>query len=337
MSRVNDLAGPRVFSGVPRLSVVVPAYNEQRAVPVFLEAMLPVLDGLPVEAELIFVNDGSSDGTLACLLALAQEESRIRVVDLSRNFGKEAALTAGLDHARGDAVIVMDVDLQDPPELLPQMVDKWMAGYDVVLCKRARRENDTPMKRVSAGVFYRSYNRLSTVSIPHNVGDFRLMDRRVVDALAALPERIRFMKGLFAWVGYPSVEIEYERPARDVGESKFNYWKLWNFAIDGFTSFSTMPLRVWSYLGLLIAGLSFLYAAAIVVKTVFFGVEVPGYASTLTTVLFLGGIQLVGLGVIGEYLGRIYVEVKQRPIYLVNRRYGFDAAEAAPQRERGTS
>lgn len=314
---------PRAFDAPPLLSFVVPVFNEQDAVAAFLQALAPVMAQLPVRCELVFVNDGSRDATLERLLALAAADERVRVVDLSRNFGKEAALTAGLDHAAGEAVVVMDVDLQDPPELVPTMVERWLAGYDVVLGKRVRRANDTPMKRASAGAFYRTYNRVSTVSIPENVGDFRLMDRRVVQALAALPERIRFMKGLFAWVGFPSTEVEYERPPRERGETKFNYWKLWNFALDGVTSFSTMPLRVWTYVGVAIALFAFAYAAVIVAKTLFLGTDVPGYASTLTSVLFLGGIQLIGLGVIGEYLGRVYVEVKQRPVYLVNRRYGF--------------
>ena len=230
-------------------------------------------------------------------------------------------MSAGLEYAKGDAVIVMDVDLQEPPELIPEMIEKWREGYDVVYGKRISRQSDSPFKRLTAGLFYKGFNTIADFKIPADVGDFRLMDRAVVNALNALPERVRFMKGLFAWVGFKTYALEFERQERQAGTTKFNYWKLWNFAIDGFTSFSTIPLRIWTYFGLLIAGLAFLYGSFIILKTLLFGVDVPGYASLTTFVLFLGGVQLIGLGVLGEYLGRVYVEVKQRPLYLTTKVY----------------
>jgi glycosyltransferase involved in cell wall biosynthesis len=305
------------------ISVVVAVYNEEESVPAFLEAVVPHLDHLSITWEIVFVNDGSSDGTLDRIVDRAAEEPRLRIIDLSRNFGKEAALTAGLDNVRGDAVIVMDVDLQDPPELIGKMVGKWEEGYDVVYAKRIFRPSDSLLKRTSATTFYIIYNRISDTEAPANVSDYRLMDRRVVEALSSLHERVRFMKGLFAWVGFQSTVIEFQRPPRHTGKSKFNFWKLWNFALDGVTSFSTVPLRIWSYLGLCIALLSFAYALWIIARTLAFGVDVPGYASILTALLFLGGLQLIGIGILGEYIGRTYLETKQRPIYLVKRRYGY--------------
>ena len=313
------------------ISVVVPVYNEEKTVAPFLDAIVPHLEHLPTSWEVVFVNDGSSDGTFDRIMDLAAEESRVRIIDLSRNFGKEAALTAGLDNAQGDATIIMDADLQDPPHLIGEMVSRWAEGFDVVLAKRDSRRSDTLLKRTTAATFYRIYNRISAIEATPNVSDCRLMDKRVVEALAALPERVRFMKGLFAWVGFRSTVITFQRPPRHSGESKFSYWKLWNFALDGLTSFSTIPLRIWSYLGTCIALLSFLYGSWIISRTLIFGVDVPGYASMLTAILFLGGLQLLGIGILGEYLGRTYLEAKQRPIYLIRQLYGFGPRGEAPR------
>jgi glycosyltransferase involved in cell wall biosynthesis len=249
---------------------------------------------------------------------------RVKLIDLSRNFGKELALTAGLDHASGEAVIPIDADLQDPPELIGEFVRLWREGYDVVYGVRKLRTGDGLGKRLTARMFYHLFNSLTEVCIPENTGDFRLMDRRVVEALRRLPERNRFMKGLFSWVGFRQTGVEYDHDARAAGTSKFKFWKLWNFAIDGITAFSTLPLRVWSYVGVGISLLAFLYAMFIMFRTLAMGSDVPGYASLIVAVLFLGGIQLITLGVIGEYLGRLYAEAKQRPPYVVGRTYGFD-------------
>jgi glycosyltransferase involved in cell wall biosynthesis len=252
----------------------------------------------------------------------------VRVIDLSRNFGKEAALTAGLDAARGDAVIPIDVDLQDNPALITKLVEEWKRGFEVVLAKRADRRTDSFAKRLTAFLFYRLHNSISSEPVlPENVGDFRLMDRKVVEAIKQLPERRRFMKGIFAWVGFRSTTVEYVRDSRFVGKSRFTGWKLWNFALEGITSFSTAPLRIWTYLGLAVASLAFVYAGFIIMRTVIHGIDVPGYASLLAVTLFLGGIQLIGLGVLGEYLGRVYSEAKQRPIYIV--RESYEASQAA--------
>jgi polyisoprenyl-phosphate glycosyltransferase len=243
------------------------------------------------------------------------------VIELSRNFGKEAALTAGMEASRGDAVVPLDADLQDPPSLIEQMVAEWRKGADVVLARRTDRSADSLLKRKTAEAFYRIHNSLSDVKVPENVGDFRLMDRRVVDALERLPERQRFMKGLFAWVGYRAVTLDYSRGVRAVGKSKFSGWKLWNFALEGITSFSTAPLKIWTYIGGAGAIAAVVYACVIVIRTMLFGVDVPGYASMLVLILFFGSLQLVSVGLLGEYIGRVYLETKQRPIYLVRRSY----------------
>jgi polyisoprenyl-phosphate glycosyltransferase len=309
------------------ISIVCPFYNEARGVGAFFSRLVPVLDRLGEAYEVICVNDGSRDGTLAALLAMRALHPDVRVIDLSRNFGKEAALTAGLDAARGDAVIPIDVDLQDSPELITKLVQEWRRGFEVVLAKRADRRTDSFAKRLTAFLFYRLHNSIcSEPLLPGNVGDFRLMDRKVVEAIKQLPERRRFMKGIFAWVGFRSTTVEYVRDSRFAGESRFTGWKLWNFALEGITSFSTAPLRVWTYLGLAVALLAFVYAGFIIVRTVIHGIEVPGYASLLAVTLFLGGIQLIGLGVLGEYLGRVYSEAKQRPIYIV--RDSYEASQA---------
>jgi glycosyltransferase involved in cell wall biosynthesis len=292
------------------ISLVVPCYNESETIEDFLKITLEVLKSTDLRYELIFINDGSSDNTVEVLQKWQEREKSIVIVDFSRNFGKEAALTAGLDVATGDAVIPIDSDLQDPPHIIPQMVEKWREGFQVVLAKRADRSSDSTLKRITASAFYKLHNIISDSKIPNNVGDFRLIDRSVVEAIKMLPERRRFMKGIFSWVGFESCVVEYTRDARFAGESKFSGWKLWNFALEGITSFSTVPLRIWTYLGLIISLFSFLYASFIVLKTLIFGVDLPGYASILTVVLFLGGIQLIGIGIVGEYVGRIYMESK---------------------------
>lgn len=301
----------------PLLSLVVPVFNEEETVDLFLATVVPLLERGGIRFELVFVNDGSLDDTFAHLFQRSRDDKRIRIVNLSRNFGKEAALTAGIDHARGDILVPMDIDLQDPPELIGAFIARWREGYDIVYGIRATRHADTPAKRVSAGWFYRVFNSMSPVRIPPNVGDFRLVDRRAVEVLRQLPERNRFMKGLFAWVGFNSVGVPYERPERVAGTTKFNLWRLWNFAIDGLVSFSTAPLRAWFYVGLVIATVAVFYALFIVTRVLIWGVDTPGYASLLIAILLMGAIQLLSLGIIGEYLGRLFVEVKGRPIYVV--------------------
>lgn len=307
---------------VTNLSLVVPVFDEVESVGLFLDRVTQVVAGVSeVQVEIIFVNDGSSDGTLDCLLALQQRDGRVRIVDLSRNFGKEAAMTAGLKAAKGDIVVPIDVDLQDPPELILEMIAKWREGYDVVLGRRANRDSDSWVKRASVNWFYRVHNKIADPKLPENVGDFRLMDRAVVDALNELPESRRFMKGLFAWVGFRTAYVNYARPERIAGKSKFNGWRLWNFALEGITSFSTDPLRIWTYMGFVVSFISFVFALFIVIKVLIHGVDVPGYASLIVVVTFLGGLQLMGIGVIGEYLGRTYLESKRRPVFLVRRIY----------------
>ena len=301
------------------ISIICPFYNEQDVIEAFFGRLVPVLNDTGEVFEIISVNDGSTDSTLLGLLAVQGRIPGVRVVDLSRNFGKEAALTAGLDIARGDAVIPIDADLQDPPELIPRLLEKWREGFEVVLAQRTDRSTDSWFKSRSAGWFYRIHNHLANVEVAENVGDFRLMDRRVVEAIRQLPERQRFMKGIFAWVGFRTTAVEYVRATRLGGASKFSGWRLWNLALEGITSFSTIPLRIWTYAGALVAGASLLYGAFIIIYTLIEGIKLPGYASLLVVVTFLGGLQLIGLGVIGEYLGRTYTEAKQRPVYIVRK------------------
>ena len=306
------------------ISIVVPFFNEGGVIDHFYSGMSPILSiNIGCNFEVICVDDGSTDSTLAELIELTKKDTRFRVLEFSRNFGKEAALSAGIDFANGDAVIPIDADLQDPPELIIKMVQLWKDGAEVVLAKRVDRSSDSFMKRKTASLFYRLHNKLSTsMRIPENVGDFRLMDRVVVDALKQLPERQRFMKGLFAWVGFKSVTVEYSRSSRSAGETKFSGWRLWNFALEGITSFSLVPLKIWTYLGLFGAFLAFLYASFIIIRTLIFGIVLPGYASLLVVVLFFGSLQLISLGILGEYIGRIYFETKNRPLYIVRKRYG---------------
>lgn len=306
------------------LSVVVPLYNEEPNIDHLFERLVSVLERLNMKYEIVCVNDGSKDNTLKYLLEHHRRNPAIKVIGLSRNFGKEIALTAAIDYARGAAVVPIDADLQDPPELIEQLIAKWREGYDVVYATRRSRQGESWIKRFTAQAFYKTIAQMSRVAIPSNTGDFRLLDRRVVDALKQMPERNRFMKGLFAWVGFKQTSVLYDRPQRYKGATKWNYWRLWNFAIDGITSFSFLPLKVWSYIGLVLSLLSFLYASFLIIRTLLFGIDVPGYASLMVAVLFLGGVQLLTLGILGEYLGRVYEEVKGRPLYLVRECYGFD-------------
>lgn len=303
------------------ISVIVPAYNEEIVIKSFYQKISSVLDSQPFDAEIIFVNDGSTDSTLEILLQLKELDFRIIIVDLSRNFGKEIAMTAGLDCCKGDAVVIIDADLQDPPELIPELILKWQAGYDVVYAKRISREGESPLKKLTSKTFYRILKQLSRVNIPEDTGDFRLMSRRAVNALNSLRERNRYMKGLFAWIGYPQIAVLYHRDPRYAGETKWNYYGLWNLAVEGITSFSTAPLKISTYMGLLTATGAFLYGIWIIFKTLIYGDPVAGFPTMMAIILFLGGTQLLALGIIGEYLGRIFSESKQRPLYLINGLY----------------
>lgn len=300
------------------LSVIVPVLNEQDSLTPFIEEVTPLLESVTQHYEILFIDDGSTDETLAQLKVLNDNDARIRYVSFSRNFGKEAALTAGLAYAKGDAVIPMDVDLQDPPELIPEFVRLWQEeGYDMVYGVRASRPEDSAAKRATAKGFYRLFNRITHSPIPGNAGDYRLMSRRVVDVLLQLPERNRFMKGLYAWAGFSAKGVPYQRPSRHAGESKFSFWKLWNFALDGLVGFSSIPLRVWSYLGAGVALVAFLYMVIMIVSVLIGGRDVPGYASLMSVVLFFGGMQLLSIGILGEYIARLFIEVKGRPLYVV--------------------
>ncbi|HBB33022.1 MAG TPA: glycosyltransferase [Cyanobacteria bacterium UBA8803] len=318
-------------SGHVELSVVVPLYNEESNIEYLFERLLSVLIPMKTTYEIVCVNDGSKDNTLEGLVEYHHRNSAIKVVNLSRNFGKEVAITAGLDYATGAAIIPIDADLQDPPELIAELVAKWREGYDVVYATRRSRQGESWLKRWTANAFYQTIGRMSHIPIPRDTGDFRLLDRRVVEVLKEMPERTRFMKGLFAWVGYKQTSILFDRQPRLKGRTTWNYWKLWNFAIDGITSFSFLPLKIWSYVGLTISLFSFLYASFLIIRTLIFGIDVPGYASIMVVVLFLGGIQLLTLGIIGEYLGRVYQEVKGRPLYLVRDCYGFEKKSRLPE------
>jgi len=310
----------------PLLSVVVPAYNEQVVLPEFHRRTMQALRGLAVSFEIVYVDDGSADDTLSVLRSLYQSDpNNVVVVALSRNFGKDAALTAGLEHARGDAVVVIDADLQDPPELIGAMLEHWRAGYDVVYARRKVRLGETVLKRLTAHYFYRIIRRVSRVRIPHDTGDYRLLSRRATDALLSLREHHRFMKGLFSWIGFRQQAVEYQRDARFAGETKWNYWKLWNYALEGITSFTIAPLKVAMYLGFSVAAVSLLYAAVVVYKTILYGNSVRGYPSLMVAILFLGGVQLLSIGVLGEYLGRTFNEAKGRPLYFVAELLSRDA------------
>jgi polyisoprenyl-phosphate glycosyltransferase len=302
----------------PVLSVVVPVYNEAEALPEFHRRLAAVLDNLYWPSEVVYVNDGSMDPSVTVIQKLYQGDGRVALVNLSRNFGKEVAVTAGLDHVRGEVAVVIDADLQDPPEVIPVLVDKWLEGYDMVYAKRRERRGETWLKRKTASAFYRVIHNIGEAPIPADTGDFRLLNRRCIDALASCRERRRFMKGLFAWVGFRHAAITYDRDPRFAGKTKWNYWRLWNLAIEGITSFTIVPLKIATYFGLITAVSALLYASFIVTRTFVMGREVPGYASLMVAILFLAGVQLVAMGVIGEYVGRIFVEAKGRPLYLVD-------------------
>lgn len=299
------------------LSVIVPAFNESEVLPLFHRRLVQTLDSLDFDSEIIYINDGSKDATADILHMLKNGDSRVAIVDLSRNFGKEIAMAAGLDHASGDAVVVIDADLQDPPELIPELVKHWREGYDDVYARRSSRDGESFIKQATAHLFYRILHALSNVDIPSDTGDFRLLSRRAVDALKQLREQHRFMKGLFNWVGFERKEVLYKRDPRGAGKSKWNYWRLWNFALEGVTSHTTAPLRLASYLGFVVALCAFGYALYMVYDKLMHGNAVAGYPSLMVTLLFLGGVQLITLGVIGEYLGRMFDESKRRPLYFV--------------------
>jgi glycosyltransferase involved in cell wall biosynthesis len=300
------------------LSVVVPAFNEGEVLRAFHERLTQVMASLDFDTEIVFVNDGSTDNTMEVMQDLKRQDRRIAIVDLSRNFGKEIALTAGLDHANGDAVVVIDADLQDPPELIPELIKHWQQGYDVVYAKRTRRDGESLVKKLTAYWFYRLIQRVSRVKIPEDTGDFRLLSRRALTGLKQLREQHRFMKGLFSWIGFRQIAVPYRRAPRHAGESKFNYWRLWNFALEGITSFTIAPLKAGTYLGLFAAIGAFIYAVVMIVDTLIYGNPVAGYPSLMVVVLFFGGVQLITIGIIGEYLGRMFDETKGRPLYLLN-------------------
>lgn len=302
---------------MPRLTVVVPVYNEAAVLPAFHARLRRVLDELPLDGEVLYVDDGSQDGSWPLLEGLAAGDPHAGALRLSRNFGKEAAMTAGLDRADADAVVVIDADLQDPPELIPSLVEQWRAGFDVVYATRTARAGETRFKRFTSALFYRGMERLSDLHMPRDTGDFRLLSRRAVEALRQLRERQRFMKGLFTWIGYRQAAVYYLREPRQAGRTKWNYWRLLQLAIEGVTSFSAAPLRMATWIGLLSSALAFLYGLWVFGKAALYGDPVHGYPSLMVAILFLGGVQLLALGVIGEYLGRSYLESKQRPLYFV--------------------
>lgn len=303
-----------------KISLVVPVFNEEDAIPIFYNQVRHFDNFRDHEVEIVFVNDGSSDSTESLIDALAISDKHVCVLNFTRNFGKEPALFAGLEYATGEVVIPIDVDLQDPIEVIPKMIEKWLAGADVVLAKRTDRSSDGKFKRKSAEMFYKLHNKISNPKIEGNVGDFRLMSRQTVESIKLLPERNLFMKGILSWVGGNVEVIEYTRSPRVAGKSKFNGWKLWNLALEGITSFSTFPLRVWTYLGLSVAGFAFFYTIWMVIDKIIWGNPVPGYPSIMAAILFLGGVQLIGIGVLGEYIGRIYIESKSRPRYLIKKK-----------------
>jgi glycosyltransferase involved in cell wall biosynthesis len=313
----NNLGLTSAIMSMRTLSIVVPAFNEMEVLPVFHERLVTVLAALPLRAEVIYVNDGSTDDTLALLRRMCSQDERIAIVSLTRNFGKEIALSAGLDHANGDAVVVIDADLQDPPELIPELISRWEAGYDVVFAQRSARDGEGPFKKLTAFLFYRLMQGVGKVRIPPDTGDFRLLSRRAVAALRQLHEQHRFMKGLFAWIGYPQIAVRYRRDPRYAGNTKWNFARLLDLAIEGITSFTTAPLKMATYIGLTTALAAFLYAGYIIYKTLVHGDPVRGYPSLMVVMLFLGGVQLITIGIIGEYLGRMFDETKGRPLYLV--------------------
>jgi glycosyltransferase involved in cell wall biosynthesis len=316
----------------PVISIVAPAYNEARNIAAFVAAIVPVLEGIGEPWELVFVDDGSRDETVGLLLAARASEPRIKIVGLARNFGKDVALTAGLRHARGRAVIPIDCDLQHPPELIPAMVAKWRSGADMVIGVRTRRDEEGVLRRTSARAYYSLMRRMTHVEIPPNAGDFRLLDRKIVDVINAMPERTRFMKGIFAWPGFKTEAVEFQANTRAGGRSNWSLFKLWRFALDGLFSFSTAPLKIWTYIGGLSALGAFIYLVITLIQKLVYGIETPGYASLLIVMLFFNGLLLLSNGIQGEYLARIFEEVKGRPLFVVGNKWGFDepAVRVAP-------
>ena len=308
------------------LSIIVPMYNEQEVLEHFFTHIEKVMKQVPQYLyEIICVNDGSKDETLTLLKKYAQKDKRIKIIGFSRNFHKEPALFAGIENCTGRAAVLIDADLQDPPELILQFLQKWEEGYQVVYGKREDRKTDSFIKRGTSAAFYKVYNWMADYPIPYNAGDFRLIDRKVIDAIKKITEKQLFMKGILNWVGFKSIGIPYTRPARVAGKTKWNYWKLWNFALDGITSSTTLPLRIWTYVGSLMAFVSLLYGLYIALRTLIYGIDVPGYASLLVCILFLGGVQFLVLGILGEYIARIQIEVKNRPPYLIDQKINFDS------------
>ena len=318
----------------PVLSIVVPVYNETAVLQAFYGRLSVVLETLHLHSEIVFVNDGSTDLSLLALQELQAIDHRIAIVNLSRNFGKEIAVTAGLDHALGKAAIVIDADLQDPPEVIPLLIGKWREGYDVVYARRRERRGETWLKRTTASLFYRVVRNIGDMPIPENTGDFRLLNRRCLDAVISCRERRRFMKGLFAWVGFKQAAIIYDRASRFAGKTKSNYWYLWNLAIEGITSSTIAPLKLATYFGVVTALIALLYAAYILCRTLILGRELPGYASLMVAILLLAGVQLIAMGVIGEYVGRIFVESKSRPLYLLDAYIPPHFVTSSPQTRR---
>ena len=315
----------KVLNKVIDLSLIVPMYNEEESLDIFFKTINSTLEKLKnYSYEIICIDDGSTDGTFNLLTQYAEKDKRIKIVKFSRNFGKEYGMIAGFRACSGRAAIPMDVDLQDPPALIAKFVKKWEEGYDMVYGIRNDRKSDTFLKRWTAKLFYKTYNLMTRSPIPYNAGDYRILDRKVIDAILNLKERNIFMKGIFGWAGFKSCGIKYVRQKRKAGVSKWNYWKLWNFALDGITASTTFPLRIWTYLGTLLSGLGMLYALYIILKTMIYGIDVPGYASLLVFILLLGGIQMIILGILGEYIGRIFIEVKNRPLYLVDKKVNLD-------------
>ncbi|AYL57264.1 glycosyltransferase family 2 protein [Citrobacter freundii] len=305
-----------------KISLVVPVFNEEDAIPIFYKNVREFEELKKHDVEIVFINDGSKDATESIINALAISDKLVVPVSFTRNFGKEPAICAGLDYATGEAVIPIDVDLQDPIDVIPVMIEKWQSGADIVLAKRSDRSTDGKLKRKTAEWFYKLHNKISAPKIEENVGDFRLLSRHVVENIKLMPERNLFMKGILSWVGGRTDVVEYTRAGRIAGNSKFNGWKLWNLALEGITSFSTFPLRIWTYIGFFVAALSFLYGAWMIADKIFWGNPVAGYPSIIVSILFLGGVQLIGIGVLGEYIGRIYIESKQRPRYIVKKQDG---------------
>ncbi|HED2371745.1 TPA: glycosyltransferase family 2 protein [Citrobacter freundii] len=305
-----------------KISLVVPVFNEEDAIPIFYKNVREFEELKKHDVEIVFINDGSKDATESIINALAISDKLVVPVSFTRNFGKEPAICAGLDYSTGEAVIPIDVDLQDPIDVIPVMIEKWQSGADIVLAKRSDRSTDGKLKRKTAELFYKLHNKISDPKIEENVGDFRLLSRHVVENIKLMPERNLFMKGILSWVGGRTDVVEYTRAGRIAGNSKFNGWKLWNLALEGITSFSTFPLRIWTYIGFFVAALSFLYGAWMIADKIFWGNPVAGYPSIIVSILFLGGVQLIGIGVLGEYIGRIYIESKQRPRYIVKKQDG---------------